>query len=130
VKNQGHPVVDLGLTRTGNQAGCAGMILALIVLGLSFVYLHEYIGRIFGDSDKTALKFASACGSPPNSGSTWHSVIGYSQSIDLVKSRYCGDAFITSSGQLQVASFTSMADAKKFADALSKATGRQFWVSR
>jgi hypothetical protein len=133
MKNQGHPVIDLGLTKRtkqGGQSGCGGVILALLVLGGSLSYLNKDIIMSFGHSGKTNLKFRYACGSPPNSGSTWYSVIGSRQSIDLVKSKYCGDVFMTPSNQLQVASFTSVAEAKEFSAALSTATGHQFWVSR
>ena len=133
MKNQGHPVIDLGLTKRtkqGGQSGCGGIVLALLVLGGSLGYLNKDIIMSFGNSEKINLKFRYACGSPPNSGSTWYSVMGTSSSIDLVKSKYCGDAYMTPSNQLQVASFTSEAEAKEFSAALSKATGHQFWVSK
>ena len=130
MKNQGHPVIDLGLTKQGSQSGCSGVILALLVFGSALGYLNKDIIMSFGNSEKINLKFRYACGSPPNSASTWYSVIGSSRSIGLVKSKYCGDAFITPRNQLQVASFISVAEAREFSAALSKATGHQFWVPR
>jgi hypothetical protein len=127
-----HPVIDLGLDsgNSGCGCGCPGIILASLVLFFSLSYLHQtnYLKSSSGNLNQVTLSFRPACGSPPNSGSTWYSVVGNSRSIDLVKTKYCGDAFITAAGKLQVASFISKSEAEKFADTLSKITGHKFWV--
>ncbi|NCR40993.1 MAG: hypothetical protein GPJ21_14690 [Microcystis aeruginosa W13-11] len=55
--------------------------------------------------------------------------MGNRQALKTVKEKYCGDAFITSRGNLQAASFTSKAEAEQFASLLTKVTGYKFWVS-
>lgn len=95
---------------------------------MAYRYLATYAAGF--NLDSHVLPWRQACGSPPNSGKDWHSVVGDSKYLDLVKSRYCADAFITSGGKLQVASFTSISSAQKFADDLSNKTRHRFTVSR
>ncbi len=76
----------------------------------------------------SGLSYRSSCGSPPGSGSTWYAVFGPRSSLNTVKNRYCGDAFVTKHGNTQVASFTNVNTARNFANRLSAETGWQFWV--
>lgn len=74
------------------------------------------------------LSYRSSCGDPFTNGKTWYSVVGYSDSLSTVKNRYCGDALINKSGNVQVASFTSHSRAENFANQLESSTGMDFWV--
>lgn len=100
----------------------------LLVLVLSVAYPHLRSVTGIGKEGSPGISFRSTCGSPPNGGSVWYSVVGGSKSLDLVKANYCGDAFINSNKKLQVASFTSRSEAEKFANTLSNGTGYKFWV--
>ena len=76
----------------------------------------------------SSLSYRSSCGSPPGSGSTWYAVYGPQSSYDAVKQRYCGDTYVTKYGNVQVASFSNIDEAKNFANLLSAETGWEFWV--
>lgn len=75
-----------------------------------------------------SLPFQSACGSPNGSGSVWYRVLGPAGALNTVKNNFCGDAFVRSDGNLQVASFNSRSEAQNFAAALSSSSGYSFRV--
>lgn len=74
----------------------------------------------------SGLYYRDACGDPPGSASKWYAVVG-SANVNTVRN-YCGDAFVRSDGNVQVASFSSYSRAENFASQLSSATGGSFWV--
>lgn len=76
------------------------------------------------------LSWQSSCGSPPVSGSSWWPVLGPAEAVETVRSRYCGDAYVTAYGYAQVASFSSQADATAFAQRLAAASGYSFRVGQ
>jgi serine/threonine-protein kinase len=127
-----HPVIDLGITSNlgspNKGCGCFGIIIALVLLMVSVYFLGQDSNTKTNNSSVT-LEWLPACGSSARSGSVWYSVMGNRQALKTVKEKYCGDAFITSRGNLQAASFTSKAEAEQFASLLTKVTGYKFWVS-
>lgn len=48
--------------------------------------------------------------------------------METIRSRYCGDAYVTVYGFMEVASFTSFEEATNFAQRLSRASGYSFRV--
>jgi hypothetical protein len=79
-------------------------------------------------STPTPLSWQSSCGSAPVSGSRWWPVLGPAEAVDTIRSRFCGDAFVTEYGYAQVASFSSFEEATAFAQRLSGASGYSFRV--
>lgn len=73
------------------------------------------------------ISFQESCGSPSGSGSVWWAVMGPASMLNRVKNNFCGDAYVTS-GNTQVASFTSENEAQEFATSLAEETGENFWV--
>ena len=83
------------------------------------------------------LAFQASCGStapsaPLASPKSWWPVLADADSalLALVKSNYCGDAYINRENALQVASFTTAEQAHLYAQRLSAATGRSFRVGQ
>lgn len=76
------------------------------------------------------LSWQASCGSPHVSGSSWWPVLGPVDAVDTVRSRYCGDAYLTPEGASQVASFSSREEAAAFADRLSQESGYGFRVGQ
>lgn len=79
-------------------------------------------------STPTPLSWQSSCGSAPVSGSRWWPVLGPAEAVDTIRSRYCGDAYVTEYGYAQVASFSSFEEATAFVQRLSSASGHSFRV--
>jgi hypothetical protein len=75
------------------------------------------------------MEWQPACGSPgPAKGKRWWPVKGPVQALDLVKNKFCGDAFITNK-TLQVASFDNEMDAVNFVNTLNQqGLPYKFWV--
>jgi hypothetical protein len=120
------PVIDLGLTNHSSGkscGGCIGLFIAVSLLIVSAGFLAKHI-----IASRETLTLQPACGSPPNQGSNWYAVLGQRSSLNLVKKAYCADAFVSSNGYIQVASFTSRSKALEFATTLSRLTGEHFWV--
>jgi hypothetical protein len=81
------------------------------------------------------LGYQASCGSPAIEGPLkwwwWPVLANYTpELLREVRRDYCGDAFMNTSGALQVASFTSLPKAQNFAQLLSEATGRSFRVGQ
>lgn len=68
------------------------------------------------------------CGSPLGSGSKWWPVNGPASAESRIKTAYCQDAYIRDDGSLQIASFTSYEEARRFAEKLSSSEPYQFRV--
>jgi hypothetical protein len=81
-------------------------------------------------TQQASLSWQSSCGSPPVSGSSWWPVLGPAEAVETVRSRFCGDAYVTADGAAQVASFSSNEDATAFAQRLSVASGFSFRVGQ
>jgi hypothetical protein len=85
------------------------------------------------DRSTEPLAFQASCGSPaPSPRQSWWPVLADADSalLAVVKSNYCGDAYINRENALQVASFTTAEQAHLFAQRLSAATGRSFRVGQ
>lgn len=79
-------------------------------------------------STQPPLRWLPSCGSAPVSGSRWWPVLGPAEAVDSIRSRYCGDAYVTAFGYAQVASFSSFEEASSFAQRLSADSAYSFRV--
>lgn len=68
------------------------------------------------------------CGSPLGSGNQWWPVNGPASALARIRTAYCQDAFVRDDGSLQIASFTSYEEARRFAEKLSNNEPYQFRV--
>jgi hypothetical protein len=116
-------------------------------------YLSEQTGAIFrvkesdqsasskSDSPPAATPEASpqderksnairSCGSSVGSGDTWWPVLGPPNQLDVIKQSHCRDAYINLEGSLQVASFSTEADARAFSEHLTNSIGVNFRVGQ
>ncbi|WP_255144708.1 hypothetical protein [Synechococcus sp. ATX 2A4] len=118
-----------------------GVVIGALVAGLvglmAVVEMSQRSARVnpqnpTGSQSPDAATFAwqPTCGSTDGSGLSWWPVLGPREALDLVRSRYCGDAYATADGATQVASFTSVGDATNFAMRLSAFTGYSFRVGQ
>jgi serine/threonine-protein kinase len=80
--------------------------------------------------DESTMAWQPSCGSSDGNALSWWPVLGPREALDLVRSRYCGDAYATADGATQVASFTSVGAATDFAMRLSAFTGYSFRVGQ
>lgn len=118
-------------SNSGCGCGCfPWFILILLVVGILSFRNDSFLSNRVNISDKspTTLTWKSACGSSYSRSSVWYAVVGSGKALQVVKNKYCGDAFIASGGYVQVASFNSRDEAKQFADLLTKLSGYKFWV--
>ena len=79
---------------------------------------------------ESTMAWQPSCGSSDGGAVSLWPVLGPREALDLVRSRYCGDAYATADGVTQVASFTSVAAATDFAVRLSAFTGFAFRVGQ
>ncbi len=105
----------------------AGVVAALAALAL---VISQRNSSGVGPASGAPLVWQASCGSPPVSGSSWWPVLGPGQALDTVRSRYCGDAYLTAEGASQVASFSSRDEAAAFAERLSRESGYGFRVGQ
>ena len=128
--------VDDGLEQTttssGRQAehpGFVALVIAILLSPLALLMLLQ-IGEQRSAESLPALRYASSCGSSPGPGKRWWPVLGPpSRSLlRTIRDQYCGDAYFTDEGSLQVASFDSWQGADRFRQQLQKATGTSFRV--
>lgn len=119
----------------------AGLILLAIVLALAVCGIAVEVVRRnprlagqappgAGAGSEALASWQASCGSPPMAGASWWPVLGPPETLSLVRSRHCGDAFITAEGAVQVASFSSLGEATNFAQQLSALTGYPFRVGQ
>lgn len=78
----------------------------------------------------SSMPWQASCGSPAVAGLTWWPVLGPYEAWNIVKTQYCGDAYATADGAVQVASFSSEGGAIDFAQRLSSASGYPFRVGQ
>jgi hypothetical protein len=104
-----------------------GLLVAVAALALVISQRHGTGSRALGGE---ALVWKASCGSPPVSGSSWWPVLGPEQAVETVRSRYCGDAYLTADGATQVASFASREEAAAFSGQLSRESGYEFRVGQ
>mgnify|MGYP001809863375 CR=1 FL=1 len=119
----------------------AGLILLAIVLALAVCGIAVEVVRRnprlaeqappgAGAGSEALASWQASCGSSPVAGASWWPVLGPPETLSLVRSRHCGDAFITAEGAVQVASFSSVGEATNFAQKLSALTGYPFRVGQ
>ena len=121
--------------------GCMSM---LVLVSVSIVSL-QFIGTLtskkiktndnneFNSETRRPLSFSRSCGSRATQGSNkWWPVLGAADPDLLreVKTKYCGDAYITADNALQVASFDSREAAYEFAKRIEQVTNRRFRVGQ
>jgi len=116
-------------------SSCSGLVFFCLVLmvglGLFIVHvLNDLNGSL--SSDNAELGFQASCGSKSSSTGRWWPVLGIANRSLLltVKDSYCGDAYINEDGVMQVASFATKAEARVFAEQLSRATRSRFRVGQ
>ena len=121
---------SLSSSASGNDAAHPALVLLIIAILLSpLVLLAVWLnGEQTSVESLPALRYASSCGSPPGAGKRWWPVLGPPDRrlLRTIRDRYCGDAYITSEGSLQVASFDSLEGAERFRRQLQKSTGAAF----
>lgn len=108
------------MPRAAALAGLAGLV-TLAVVGVNLMNR--------GQPEK-ALVWQPSCGSQAVAGTSWWPVLGPEQAVEIVRSRYCGDAYLTTEGATQVASFSSQEEAETFAERLSRESGFAFRVGQ
>lgn len=112
------------------------IVLALAVCGVAVEVvrrnprLAEQAPAGAGAGSAAPTSWQPSCGSPPVAGLSWWPVLGPPETQSLVRNRFCGDAFITAEGFVQVASFSSVEAATNFAQQLSAITGYAFRVGQ
>jgi len=113
----------------GQATGQSPTPAALLAVGL-LAGIVAIVGVLVSKqtSTPTPLSWQSSCGSAPVSGSRWWPVLGPAEAVDTIRSRFCGDAYVTVYGYAQVASFSSFEEATAFAQRLSGASGYSFRV--
>lgn len=115
------------------QANPALLSLILIILFTPFILLAVYLSG-FGRSPLPAspvpLGYAESCGSISSSTGRWWPVLGPADRsfLTTIRNRFCADAYISSEGALQVASFGSREEAERFRMRIEQATGQSFRV--
>ena len=126
--------VDDGLEQTttssGREAphpGFVALVIAIVLSPLALLMLLQ-IGEHRSAESLPALRYASSCGSSPGPGKRWWPVLGPpSRSLlRTIRDQYCGDAYFTDEGSLQVASFDSWQGADRFRQQLDHALGERF----
>ena len=106
-------------------SGCFGIFVILFLPFLASPFLSSTSSN---QVSKESITLKASCGSSPSDSSTWFAVVGNENAYSTIKEKYCADSFIRPDGSLQVASFTSEAEAQKFADFLKQSSGYDFWV--
>jgi hypothetical protein len=114
-----------------NAAHPALLVLIIVILlsPLALFVLWQNIGQSPSNS-LPALSYFSSCGSAPGVGKWWWPVLGPADRslLRTIRNQYCGDAYITPEGSLQIASFDSWQGANRFRQQLQKATKASFRV--
>ncbi len=79
---------------------------------------------------RASLPYKPSCGSTTSASGYWWPVLGRADRslLSIVRSRYCGDAYINMEGALQVASFGSWEEAEAFRSRIQDATSASFRV--
>lgn len=119
---------------TANSSAHPALVFLIIAILLSPLLLLVVwrIGEQTSVESLPALRYASSCGSPPAAGKRWWPVLGPPDRrlLRTIRDRYCGDAYITSEGSLQVASFDSLEGAERFRRQLDRVLGDRFRVGQ
>jgi hypothetical protein len=119
---------------SGNDSAHPALVLLIIAMMLSPLVLLV----VWRNGEQTSveslpgLRYASSCGSPPGVGKRWWPVLGPPDRnlLRTIRDRYCGDAYITAAGSLQVASFDSLEGAERFRRHLDHVLGGRFRVGQ
>lgn len=80
--------------------------------------------------DESTSNAMRSCGSSVGSGNTWWPVLGPPNQLDVIKQSHCRDAYINVEGSLQVASFSTEAEARAFSERLTNSIGVNFRVGQ
>ena len=119
---------------TANSSAHPALVLLIIAILLSPLLLLVVwrIGEQTSVESLPALRYVSSCGSPPGAGKRWWPVLGPPDRrlLRTIRDRYCGDAFITAEGSLQVASFDSLEGAERFRSQLNRVLGDRLRVGQ
>lgn len=125
---------SLRSTASGNESAHPALVLLIIAILLSPLVLLMVWQNSEPSSEQSwpVLRYASSCGSPPGAGKRWWPVLGPPDRdlLRTIRNRYCGDAYITADGSLQVASFDSMEGAERFRRQLNHVFGGRFRVGQ
>ena len=113
---------------SNSGGGCFPIMAFLFLASISGYFFHAHYTNKVQPPSKVSLERKIACGSPSNKNSRWYRVYGNKETLAIVKSKYCQDAFLTSNGRAQIASFNSAKGAQDFARKLSQITGYKFWA--
>lgn len=131
-KNTISVATEIAASSSGSNAAHPALLVLIIVILLSPLALFVLWQNIKqSPSDLLpALSYASSCGSAPGVGKRWWPVLGPADRslLRTIRNQYCGDAFITPEGSLQIASFDSWQGANRFRQQLQKATKGSFRV--
>lgn len=123
---------SLSPSASGKDSAHPALVLLIIAILLSPLVLLVVwrSGEQTSVESLPALRYASSCGSPSGVGKRWWPVLGPPDRnlLRTIRNRYCGDAYITAEGSLQVASFDSFEGAERFRRQLQKLTGAAYRV--
>ena len=126
------PAPRVGGDAMGSNAAHPALLVLIIVILLSPLALYVLWQNIKQPPSDLlpALSYTSSCGSAPGVGKRWWPVLGPADRslLRTIRNQYCGDAFITPEGSLQIASFDSWQGANRFRQQLQKATKGTFRV--
>ena len=125
---------SLSPSASGKDSAHPALVLLIIAILLSPLVLLVVWrnGQQASVESLPALRYASSCGSQPGAGKRWWPVLGPPDRslLRTIRDRYCGDAYITAAGSLQVASFDSLEGAERFRRQLDRVLGGRFRVGQ
>ncbi len=123
---------DGAAASSGSDEAHPALLVLIFVILLSPLVLFVLWQNIEQSSSESlpVLRYASSCGSAPGEGKRWWPVLGPADQnmLRTIRNQYCGDAYITPEGSLQIASFDSWQGANRFRQQLQKATKGSFRV--
>ena len=123
---------DGAAASSGSDEAHPALLVLIFVILLSPLVLFVLWQNIEQSSSESlpVLRYASSCGSAPGEGKRWWPVLGPADRslLRTIRNQYCGDAYITPEGSLQIASFDSWQGANRFRQQLQKATKASFRV--
>jgi len=123
---------EVATASSGSDTAHPALVVFLFTILLSPLALFFLWQNIAQSPSETlpVLRYASSCGSAPGVGKKWWPVLGLPDRslLRTIRNQYCGDAYITAEGSLQVASFDSWQGANRFRQQLQKVTKASFRI--
>ena len=123
---------EVAAASSGSDKAHPALVVFLVTILLSPLALFFLWQNIAQSPSETlpVLRYASSCGSAPGVGKKWWPVLGLPDRslLRTIRNQYCGDAYITAEGSLQVASFDSWQGANQFRQQLQKVTKASFRI--